>query len=344
MFFSLGLSACKEQQHTHTFVDYVCSECGYDKLSDVSWLPQTDYKNVGEKFNTVVKPLYDAANTILMDLIENGNVGVNEYRNTRIVGIRYVYGFSFQIIIREDTFVDENGKKSEFLQYEGSFSLENFGDRESYTAFENFLLAERKSQSNEDYEELVLPYAERSAELILARYQIFKNSEDKEINWYNHGKQLIISADSSLSEIYDKIVCNLNGALAKIGYPLITNQDLNISFSGQTTDFENMRIEYNQIIVNTYISCVYYDFYLVFNQNGEFTQDYLNHMRGQDNPAMGGDDSLNPQNEEFAELFERLKIEEIDLSDLKDFSNYNDGVNQLSKPTPYSYESTLLYF
>lgn len=113
--------------------------CGFDKLTpDPSLINQTDFDDVGEKFKTVAKPLYDVAETILNDLVNRGDVELDETRNPRIVGIRYTYGKSFEIITREDIFIYETGEKSKFLQQERHISLENFGEYVNvFPAYEN---------------------------------------------------------------------------------------------------------------------------------------------------------------------------------------------------------------
>ncbi len=310
----------------HTYVNYVCSVCGYNRIPDTTHLPQTDFKDVGEKFKSVVAPLYDVAETILQDLVSSGDVELRKDHNPRIIGIRYTE-FSFEIIVREDIFINSSGEISEFLQQERCVELKHFGEAndEAYFAYESFLRAERKSQSLANYEEFILPYADRSAELISAQYEAYKNN--KEICIHNMGKQLILSAESSLSEAYNKIIVNLNSALAKLHYPLITNQDLTIGFGGNL----NWEIVTRWINIEVSIGTLRYSFYISFNENGEFSEDFINYYNG---TAWTGytpsdPDQLNPKNEEYSELFERLKIEELDLSNIKDSYTYDGNGSAL---------------
>ena len=328
--FFVGLAACGKTKPE-------ASE--NNTLPDASKLPQTNFNDVGEKFNTVVKPLYDAAETILQDLIESGDVVLDETHNPRIHGVRYTYGTNFQIIIREDIFIDETGEKSEFLQKETGIELKNFGELsdETYSAYENFLRAERKSESLENYEEFILPYAEKSAELILKQYAIYK--ANKEIALLNYAPQITLSADSTLSDTYAKIIANLNGALEKRGYPLLTNQNLVIGFGGNIY----WEILYRWMSIEVNIGCLTYSFYISFNADGEFTEEYLNYFMGTNRTGYTPEnpDWLNPKNEEYAELFDRLKIEEINLSDLKESYKYDGKGCALYAPDG---EDTFLYF
>ena len=346
---SFVLAACEETPHTHTFENYVCKDCGYDKLSDISWLDQTEFKDVGDKYDTVVKPLYDAAYAILQDLIASGDVNGELYwnaaRNPRIVSIRFSYG-TLIIITRMDIYVIESGEKSEFLQYEMGTVLENFGKNDEVRdAYENFLLAERRAQSNEDYVDLILPFAQRSASLILAEYERYKSSEDKEIDFHNYGKKIFLSADSSLSDTYAKIVANLNGTLAAKNLPLITDQDLNIGIGGVGFPAEEHVPLW--IHIEATIGRLNYDFYLSFNEDGEYTQDYVNHFEGAETVGGGyklGLDHTNPRNEEYLEFFNRLAIDKIDLSDIQDRYGYDGVGNALYGEEYGSYEITYLYF
>ena len=303
-----------KNKEEHDYVGDICSTCGYNR--DFLQLPQTAFKDVGDKFNTVAKPFYGVAETVLKDLVGGGDIALNEERNPRIIGIRYCYGRSFEIIIREDVYISETDEKSEFLQRETFVSLENFGEDydECYLAYRNFLRAERKSQSNPYYEDIALLYAERSAELLLAQYAAYK--ENKEVRVYNHGKQLILSAESGLSETYDGIVANLNGALGAFGYPSITNQDIEIGFGGNISS----EIVYDHINVDINVGNLQYSFFITFNKNGEFSEDFINYFKGTSRTGYepGDPDLLNPRNEEYAELFERIKIENIDLNDIND--------------------------
>ncbi|MCH5154569.1 MAG: hypothetical protein J1F71_05090 [Clostridiales bacterium] len=328
-----------KDKEAHSFMGPICSVCFYNKLSETSKLPQTDFKDVGEKFGTVAAPLYNAAETILSDLAESGDVVLNESRNPGIIGIRYCYGRSFEIIIREDVLVNAQGEKSEFLQLETGISLENFGESydDCYLAYITFLRAERKSQSVENYEEFILPYAEKSARMILAQYDLYKNH--KEIRFLNFGKQIILSKESSLSEVYNKIVANLNSALELRGYPLITNQDLTIGFGGNIY----WDIVYRWINIDVNVGNLRYSFYISFNENGEFSESMINYFTGtsQSGYTPSDPDLLNPSNEEYPDFFNRLKIEKIDLSDIADSYKYDGEGNALYGPGG---EDTFLYF
>lgn len=332
--FSYNLFSCnnKEQEHKHKFENNVCTDCS--ELRDVSEIAQTDFKNVGDKYYTVVKPIYDVVWTIWQDIVNEPDFGKNylvvgveddyvvnykdiltdETRNVRITGIRYTNDEKFSILVNlelyvleADDFNTENGDKSQFLQLELAITLKDFGDNHSKTlnAFSDFLDAESKLQSSEKYVEEVLPYAKRSAELILAQYEIYKSSDKKDIDIVNYGKKIILSADSSLSEVYEKIVENLNGALEKRGYPLITGQDLNISLG-------------DDILIETNINNLVYAFYLEdYNEDEKFTEEYLLHIQGKTSWAWATyPDWFNPDSKEYSEIFENLKIEEHDLSNL----------------------------
>ena len=320
--------------HSFNIVDgvqeHVCSVCGFKR-----------FKDVGEKYDRVVQPLYDAAETILYDLIDHGHVVLNGARNPRISSIRFTYGTSFIIFIHEDIYVAESGEKCEFLQKETGITLKNFSESNSeiYLAYREFLRKERDSQNLPNYEEFILPYAQKSAAMILARYNIYKNSRDREISIDNYGKQINLSADSSLSETYEKIVANLNTALEKRGCPLITNQALKISFGGNI----NWEIVHRWIIIEVSVGSMNYSFYLSFNEDGEFSADYINHVMGTllTGYEWSDPDMFNALNEEYAELFGRLKIEEYDLSDIRNFYKY-DGVG-CGLYDSYS-EDTHLYF
>ena len=52
-------------------------------------------------------------------------------------------------------------------------------------------------------------------------------------------------------------------------------------------------------------------------------------------------DFLNPKNEEYSELFESIKIDEIDLSDIKELYHYDGNGCALYQPDG---EDTWLYF
>lgn len=324
----------------HSFVGNICSECHYNRtIPEAAEFPQTDFMDVGEKFNTVVTPLYNAAETILSDLVESEDVVLREERNPRIVGIRYCYGISFVIIIREDIFIEETGEKSEFLQAETGIELENFGEDydDTYLAYKNFLIAERKSQSLTNYESFLTPYAQKSAELILAQYELYKNH--KEITFLNYGKQLTLSAESSLAETYNKIVANLNSALDAKDYPLITDQDLNFGFGGNIY----WEIVNRWILIETSVGNLNYSFYISFNESGEFSADFINYYQGTKYTGYtpGDVDMFNPADEEYSELFERLKIDEIDLSNIESSYKYDGNGNALYDGVG---EHTFLYF
>lgn len=323
----------------HSYVNFVCEQCGFDQTPDYAHIPRTDFADMGDRFSAVAAPLYNAAQTILGDLADSGDVTLNSTRNQRITGIRYFYGRSLIIVVREDVNLWTDNEKSEFLQHEFGITLENFGQSydEAYLAYRNFLCAERKSQSRDNYEEFMLPYAEKSAQMLLAQYNAYKSK--KEITIDNYGKQLILSSQSSLASVYGGIVANLNSALKEKGYPLITNQDLNIGFGGN----RNWEISCRWILIQANINNLHYRFYLSFNHDGEFTEDYLNYYMGtlwtgyeHVNP-----DLLNPPNEKYSELFERLKIEEIDLSNIENSYKYQGEGNGLYGPGG---EDTFLYF
>lgn len=322
----------------HNYVDYVCATCGYNRIPDAIYLPQTDFEDVGAKFKSVVAPLYDAAEMILQNLVSSGDVGFRNGHNPRIIGIRYT-GVIFMIIVREDIYINESGEKSEFLQQETIVELNHFGEAndETHFAYENFLHAERKSQSLANYEEFILPYAERSAELISAQYETYK--DNKEISIHNMGKQLVLSVESSLSEAYNKIIENLNSALEKKHYPLITNQDLTIGFGGNIY----WEIVKRWILIEVDIGTLRYNFYISFNENGEFSEKFLNYYEGTKwtGYTPSDPDLFNPTNEEYSELFERLKIEQFDLSDIQDFYKYDGNGCALYNPAG---EHTILYF
>lgn len=322
----------------HNYVDYVCTACGYNRIPDASSLPQTDFEDVGEKFKSVVAPLYNVAKAIFQDLVSSGDVNLRNEHNPRIIGIRYT-GNSFWITIREDIYINKSGEKSEFLQQERNIALNNFGEPNdaTYSAYKNFLRAERKSQSLANYEEFILPYAERSAELISAQYETYK--DNKEIIILNMGKQLVLSAKSSLSEAYNKIIANLNSALAKKHYPLITNQDLAIGFGGNLS----WEIAIRWIIIEVDIGNLRYCFYISFNENGEFSKEFINYYEGtnQTGYTPSNPDLLNPPNEEYSALFERLEIEQFDLSDIQDSYKYDGNGCALYNPAG---EDTILYF
>ena len=293
---------------------YICLVCGYKRFNDV-----------GEKYYTVVKPVYDAAEIILYDLVESGDVALNGIRNPKISGIEFYFGTSFKILIKEDVYISETGEKCEFLQRKTGIELNNFSEShsEAFTAYSDFLVAESNSQNLSNYEEVLLPYAKKSADMLLAQYEIYKNSPEKEIRIYNYGKKISLSADSSLSETYEKIIANLNGAIEKIGRPPITNQVLEISFGGNIS----WEIVNRWIIIEVSVGSRNYSFYLSFNENGEFSEEYINHFKGtlRTGYEWGNPDMFNSFNEEYAEFFGRLKIEEIDLSDIQSSYGY-DGV------------------
>ena len=294
----------------------MCSECGYKRFNDV-----------GEKYYTVVKPIYEVAETILNDLIQSGEVELEEWRNPRITEVQYINlngSWSFEIIILKDVYIVENGEKSEFLQKEIDIVLKNFGgtDSEAYLAYRDFLQTENESQNLSNYEEILLPYAQKCADIILAQYEIYKNSSEREIYLPNRPKQINLSADSSLSETYEKIVANFNSVLEVLGYPLITNQVLNIQFGRNIKENGNY-----ELVIKVSVGIMFYIFYLSFNENGEFSEEYLLHLKGtlRAGYEWSDPDWYNPTNEEYAEFFEHLKIEEYDLSDIKDSYGY-DGV------------------
>ncbi|MCH5156441.1 MAG: hypothetical protein J1G02_01025 [Clostridiales bacterium] len=297
----------------HHYEDYICTECGRDRL-DPANLPKTDFKDVSDKYATVAKPFYDVALTILQDLIDSGDIILDETRNPRIVDICYIGpGSNLQITIREDVFI-KYGEKSDFLQQQTGICLQNFGDSddEAELAFYNFLQAEHKSQSRSNYESLILPYAEKSAKLILSQYEIYKDSEQKEIKFLNYGKKIIL-AESSLSDTYDKIVASFNSVLTDKGYPLITNQELEISFGGGIAWPE---AKYRWIQIYVRIGNLRYSWDVSFNENGEFSEEYINYFTGTNRAGYSPSDpdQLNPKNEEYNEFFDRLKIDEKDLS------------------------------
>lgn len=303
------------------------------------------FRDIGEEFQIVAKPLYDAAQAILNDLIAGGKVSLSREHNPRIVAIRYFYGHSFQINIRQDIYVNLAGDVSEFLQQEYGYSLENFrnetadGKDEGYAAYYEFLRMERSSQNDPNYVKKVLPYAEKSAALILKGYRSYKESERFELKTLNYGKQLILRKASSLSETYEKIIGNLNGVLSKRGYPLLTDQDLDIGFGGTPAVAAYVR----WIIIEAHIGSLCYTFYISFNENGEIPQETINYFEG--TMMMGytpsNPDALNPPNEEYAEFFARLGIEKIDLSDIQNTYKYDGVGSALYQPDG---EATFLYF
>lgn len=307
------------------------------------------FRDVGAAFSVVSKPFYDVATTILNDLIADGKITLSEENNPGIVGIRYFYGYSFEIFVREDVFIEKEGDRSEFLRQERGYSLGNFsrtsgdeeknGQDEVYSAYVNFLRTERRAQSCPDYVEKVLPYAERSAALILERYRVYKESEAFALEESNYGKQLILRKDSSLSEEYRKIIENLNGALAKKGYPLLTDQDLNIGFGSSKAIAEYVR----WIHIRANIGGLHYSFYLSFNENGEIPQEFINYFYGTRRLGYTPSDPhlLNPPNEEYAEFFARLGIDQIDLSEIEDSYKYDGVGNALYDPVG---EDTFFYF
>ena len=341
----------------HRFINNVCKMCGYkvpdpydttNGLPDASLLPQTDFKDTGDKYDTITKPFYEVAETILQDLVENGDIGVNENqyerRNPRITAIRYCYGTSLMIILREDIYTGETGEKSEFLQLETGISLENFSEHygETYLAYHNFFTAERKCESYDNYEEFILLYAKKSAEMILSEYERYKNSDDKEIAILNLGKHIVLSAGSPLSEKYEKIVENLNVALATKGFPLLTNQDLDITFGGNIY----WDIPIRSINIDANIGLLNYSFHICFNEDGEFSQDYINHLMGTlyTGYTPSDPDMYNSVNDEYAEFFDKIKIEEMDLSNPKHSASYEYDDTGCALFCSAEGEHTWLYF
>ena len=314
----------------HSIADGSCTVCGY----------HLTVEDVYKKYDTVVQPIYDAAETILNDLVKSGEFSLNGMRNPRITSIRFYFGKSFTIFIQEDLSVTKNGEKSEFLQRETGITLENFSETysDAFLAYTDFIRKEYNSQNLANYEEVVLSYARKSAEKILEQYEIYKKNPEKEISIGNFGKQLNLRADSSLSEVYEKIVANLNSAIEKRGCPLITNQVLDISFGGNIY----WDVVHRWIIIETSVGSMSYSFYLSFNKNGEFSEDYINYFLGTMYTGYEWSDpnQLNPKNEEYADLFGRLKIEEYDLSDIQNSYGY-DGVGCALFA---SYENTFIYF
>lgn len=324
-----------QDKSEHNFVNYVCSECGYNRMSDPRHLPQTNFKDVGKKFATVYAPLREVTERIVRDKFGESILGGE--RNTRIIGVRYYYGRSFEIILRQDVFIAV-GETSEFLQLETGIVLEDFGEHydKSFVAYQDFLRAERKSQSLDNYEEFILPYAQRSADMIWEQYNVSKNAQKIHLSTY--GKQLVLSADSSLSEHYAKIVDNLNGTLTKRGYPVITNQNLNISFGGNIY----WEVVNRWIIIQVNVNSLQYRFYISFNEDGEFSEEFLNYYQGTVITGyVSNPDQYNPKNEEYAQLFEQVKIEEIDLSDIGESYKYDGEGSALYAPDG---ENTYLYF
>lgn len=302
--------------------------CGSNN-GETTQKPEIKFADVGEKYQIVVKPLYDAAKTILNDLVESRKIVLDYEHNPRIVGLRYEA--SFWITIRQDVYVYKNGAKSEFLQQEYSISIKNFNNtNEAYNAYRQFIVQEKNETVSVDYVEAVLPLAQNAAELILKGYKNYRN--DLDIEKLYHGKQIILQADSSLSEVHRKIVENLNVALAERNYPLITNQSINVSFGGNIY----WDIVYRYIIIKVNVNNFGYTFNLSFNENGEFTEEFLNYFCGTGltgyTPA--DPDQMNPKNEEYSEFFNALRIEEMDLTNLK---NYGEGRALYSAEKEYSF-------
>ena len=201
----------------------------------------------------------------------------------------------------------------------------------------NFVRAERKSQSVENYEEFLLPYAEKSAQYILAQYDVYKNN--KQIEFSDYGKKIVLSKQSILSEVYNKIVANLNSALELRSYPLITNQDLTIGFGGNIY----WDIVYRWINMDVNVGNLSYSFYISFNENGEIAENMINYFSGTGRTGYtpSNPDQLNPANAEYSDFFEQLKIQDIDLNDIDYSYKYNGEGSALYKPDG---EDTFLYF
>ena len=342
-------SVCGYEQdltHRHKFVNNVCTECG--ELRNVSEIEQTSFRNVGEKYNTVVKPLYDAVQTIWQDLIDDPcladvkDILTDEARNPKIDEFYYLHPTGFNIFISFDIFIleagdinTENGEKSEFLRHEVVIHVENFNkadETETHDAYSDFLWAEHKLQGNiMAYVNGVLPYAERSAEMLLARYEAYKNSDDRKISLGNRPKFIVLSKNSSLSEFYEKTVTQLNKELEKKNYPLLTDQDVKFDFGWYKSD----GIIFRNVQVSATIGNLYYSFEIDVSE-AEFPNDYFYYFQGQLVAGYGTySDWYNPLNEEYAEYFENLKIEETDFSDTS---------GQYNKDYPLFFANGVLHF
>lgn len=307
---------------------------GNENTGSTSQTPGIKFANVGEKYQEAVKPLYDAAQFIFDDLIENGKVSLINAYNPKIIGL--CYAESLWITIHHDVKVYSD-VTSEFLQQEYSISLNDFINQgTTYSAYKSLLVKEKSSQLSSNYVNLVKPLAQKCAELMLEEYGNYKHHPD--IKLINHGKQIILRADSSLPVTYGKIADNLNVALARRNYPLICNQYINISFGGNI----GWNIVYRWIIIEVSVNNLTYMFYLSFNENGEFSKDCLNYFMG---TARTGytpvdPDQFNPKNEDYADFFVALKIEEMDLKNLAYSYGYEGEGKALYSPEEYTY----LYF
>lgn len=297
------------------------------------------FANVGEKYSTVMKPIYDVTLNILDDLIESGDVTMpDESLNPKITSIRFFNSnpTSLTIFYTYDLYIQNSGIKSQYLVQESSVALEEFSEfGENYKKYYNFLKSERKYECREDYVEKILPMAEEVATIFAEEYEIYKS--DKKLNFGNHGKKLILKNDGPLSAAHKKIIDKINETI-----PLIKDNPYNFENNGESVfpliDYTRDLIisaGKESVSVRVVFQNFMYDFRSIpYKEDKGFTDEYVLYMHGQHVLGYAGESWYNPTNEEVAEMIDRLKIEELDFPHIGDSNQYSF----------FTFEHTFLYF
>lgn len=309
-------------ENTPTANDGQVEDLTDPKELDIKELAQFKYyADVGERYDVVMKPLKDTAEFIVSDLIANGVVSLEE--GAVMTSVRYAYGRELTIFFRRIPKIYGTETDSEYLYKNTAVVLDNFGGaNDAWSEYASFLRAERGCEGLDDYVEIMLPHAGRLAGKLKAQYEEYKAEGGlTSVRFTHQDSEIVLKADSPLTETRGKMVDKLNRAVAAQGLPLITDEDIKITFNGNIY----REIVYYSITLSVDIQNLHYHFRADFNADGEFTEEWINYFKNE--RKTGYWSSLEalyvPQNDEYAEFFDRMQIENIDFTEFFTYINEN---------------------
>ena len=276
--------------------------------------PVPQYARVGAKYAEVMRPFKEFAQYVVDDLVHNEIIGVPE--KAEIDNIRYFYGNSITIEVSVAPYIFETDEDSDFLYARSFINLDDFGcGFEDWCVFRDFLIEERNAEGREDYVSAMLPVATEIAEDLKDKYNEYVSSTQYEnVRCGIFDKPIVLKSDSYLHETHDNIIARMNERLSAQNLPLLEDEEILIYLQGSYVDGV---AKCNVLNVAVRFQNFNYTFRFDFNGNDEFDTTWLLSFKSESKPGYHSpiDDLSLPVNEAYAELFEALKIEEMDFAD-----------------------------